>query len=434
MLSVRLITAALVLFFPVAQARENANTASDNNSVIYYQVSGAGLSAWQLARFLKVGPDGDLNWDRLPTISLMRSHALDRLATSGGASATTHSHGINVSWDTCGQPHGASAGLMKVALSQGLATGTITTGMLANPSGISSFIAHAPSRGDYEKVAAQILEAGVDVLLGGGEEWFLPLGVLGRHGEGLRTDGRNLVEEAAKAGYRIVHTKEELAELPDDTPKVLGLFASKATFNPLPEDQLAERGQLAFAPQMPTMANLVTAALRFLQGRKFLLLSEEASPGRFGTFNNAQGLAEAMLRADQGLGVAADYVLKHPQTLLLCLAENEVGQPGIIPLRGDTHETKMLLTGFDNNGSPVDGVERNEKGGVAKPFTSAADQAGRTHSFVVCWGTRMTTSGSLVLRALGANADRLGASTTNPDIHHLLKMTLFGSKGATAEN
>ena len=136
------------------------------------------------------------------------------------------------------------------------------------------------------------------MLLGGGEEWFLTLGVYGQHGEGLRTDGRNLVEEAEKAGYRIVYTKEQLAELPNDTPKVLGLFASKTTFNPLPEEELAERRELAFGPKMPTIADLVTAALRFLQGQHFLLLAEEASPGRFCRFNNAQGLAEAMLRAD----------------------------------------------------------------------------------------------------------------------------------------
>lgn len=430
----RQVTVALLLVAIVAQAREKTEAVSDKNSLIYYQVSGAGLSSWQLARFLKVGPDGDLNWDLLPSISLLRSHAQDRLLSSGGSSATVHSHGIAVPSDACGLPQETSTGLMRTALSQGLATGILTTGMLANPSGISSFVAHAPTRGDYEKVASQLLDAGIDVLLGGGEEWFLPLGVYGQHGEGLRTDGRNLVEEAEKAGYRIVYTKEQLAELPNDTPKVLGLFASKTTFNPLPEEELAERRELAFGPKMPTIADLVTAALRFLQGQHFLLLAEEASPGRFGRFNNAQGLAEAMLRADEGLGVAADYVRNHPRTLLLCLAENEVGQPGIIPLSGDTHETKMLLTGFDNNGSPVDGVERNDKGGVAKPFISAVDNAGRAHPFVVCWGTRMATSGALVLRAVGANAERLRASTTSSDIHRLLQTTLFGAKRTSSAN
>ena len=64
----RQVTVALLLVAIVAQAREKTEAVSDKNSLIYYQVSGAGLSSWQLARFLKVGPDGDLNWDLLPSI------------------------------------------------------------------------------------------------------------------------------------------------------------------------------------------------------------------------------------------------------------------------------------------------------------------------------------------------------------------------------
>ena len=66
-------------------------------------------------------------------------------------------------------------------------------------------------------VAAQELQAGVDVLLGGGKRFFLP-----ERAGGKRKDGRDLVEEARRAGYAVVGTAGELQRAAG--PKVLGLF------------------------------------------------------------------------------------------------------------------------------------------------------------------------------------------------------------------
>jgi len=54
------------------------------------------------------------------------------------------------------------------------------------------------SRKDYAEIAKQVLDSNVDVILGGGEKWFLPKGVQGRHGKGTREDGLNLIEQAKK--------------------------------------------------------------------------------------------------------------------------------------------------------------------------------------------------------------------------------------------
>jgi len=124
--------------------------------------------------------------------------------------------------------------------------------------------------------------------------------------------------------------------------------------------------------------------------------------------------------------VALDYLEKHPDTLLLTCADSEAGGPDVVGLRGAKYEKPLLETGKDYNGAPVDGAERTAEGGVAKPFVSAPDRAGRTHEFVVVWGTKMDSSGGIVARAAGLNAEKVRGSFDNTAVYPLFYETLFG--------
>ena len=63
-------------------------------NVIFYHVDGTGIAHWQMARFLLAGPDGDINWDRLPHVAVYRGHAEDVLTPSSNAGATMHAYGV----------------------------------------------------------------------------------------------------------------------------------------------------------------------------------------------------------------------------------------------------------------------------------------------------------------------------------------------------
>lgn len=404
-------------------------------SAIFLHVDGTGLAHWQMARMVIAGPDGEINWDRLPRTAVYRGHAEDVLTPSSNAGATMHAYGVKAPYGAFGTgadnqppvaPSGRRLSILQEARDRGIATGLVNSGHADEP-GTAVFAVSAKSRGDSRQIVADLVSSGVDVMLAGGEVDFLPEGVTGRHGQpGRRTDGRNLVEEARAAGYRIVFTAEELAALPDDAGKVLGIFAAQHTFNDLSEQELAIAGKDLYQPTAPTVAEMTRAALRFLGGRQFLLVVEEEGTDNFGNHNNATGVLEALRRADEALGVALDFTRTRPQTLLLTCADSEAGNPDIIGLRGAKYEEEMLRTGRDINGAPVDGAAFTVDGGVERPFVSGPDRSGRTHEFVVGWGSALDTSGGIVVRAAGLNAEKVGGTFDNTQVYPLLYETLFG--------
>lgn len=100
--------------------------------------------------------------------------------------------------------------ILEEAIAAGKATAVINSGFIAEP-GTGAFLAEVESRGDVAAITEQIVESGVDIILGGGEIHYLPVGTVGRFGqEGIREDGRNLLEEAAADGYTVVYDLDEL--------------------------------------------------------------------------------------------------------------------------------------------------------------------------------------------------------------------------------
>lgn len=408
----------------------------ETGSVIFFHIDGAGVAQWQMARMVMAGPDGEINWDRIPHLAVYRGHQKDSLTTSSNAAATAHAYGVKVPYAAFGTdgteqpplaPSGRHLSIMHEALARGLAVGIVNSGSAVEP-GTACFLTSASARADDAEIVAGQLASGADVILAGGEEWYLPEGAQGRHGLGKRQDGRNLIEEAKSSGYRVVFSREELAALPDDAGKVLGIFALQDTFNDETEEALADKGRPVYDTSSPTIAEMTAAALRFLSGRQFFLVVEEEGTDNFGNCNNATGLIEALRRGDAGLGVALDFIAKHPDTLLVTCGDSEAGNSDVIGLRGAKYEDEMLRSGRDMNGAPIDGMVRTSEGGVAQPFRSAPDREGREHPFVVVWGSQLDTGGAMLVRAAGFNADRVRGSFDNTSLYPLFYQTLFGDK------
>lgn len=412
-----------------------ASEPAPKGSAIFFHIDGAGIPHWQMARVVIAGPDGEIHWDKIPNVAVYRGHQENTLTTSSNAAATAHAYGVKVPYDAFGTdgksgcpplaPSGKRLSITQEAKARGLAVGVVNSGSAVEP-GTACFLTSVNARADDAEIVAGQLASGADVILCGGEEWYLPEGVQGRHGSGRRADGRNLVEEAKASGYRVVFTREELEALPDNAGKVLGIFAAQDTFNDDTEEELARKGLPPYAPQAPTVAGMTRAALRFLSGRQFLLVVEEEGTDNFGNCNNAAGVIEALRRGDEGLGAALDFVEKHPETLLVTFGDSEAGDPDVIGLRGAKNESEMLRAGRDANGAPLDGAKRAPEGGVAEPFLSAPDRAGRRHPFVVTWGSKLDTAGAILVRAAGRNADKVRGSFDNTALYPLLYETIFG--------
>jgi len=139
----------------------------------------------------------------------------DSLTGTSHGGATTHAYGVKVVADSFGLDghkeitalSGKNMSIMEEAVRAGFATGLVQTGDITEP-GTAAFVASVKKRYMYEKIAKQVIESDVDVILGGGEKWLLPKGVTGRHGAGARTDGLNLIERARTLGYTVVYNRD----------------------------------------------------------------------------------------------------------------------------------------------------------------------------------------------------------------------------------
>ncbi|MEN4007352.1 MAG: alkaline phosphatase [Methanobacterium sp.] len=424
-------------------------------NVIFFHPDGYGVSHWNSLRFLDAGPDGRLNWDRLPHMAPYTGHMRDALTGSSHGGATTHAYGVKVARDSFGMDggqnltalSGKNMSIMEEAVRAGFATALIQTGGITE-AGTAVFVASVEERGDHTEIARQVIESGVDVILSGGERWLLPMNVTGRHGNGTRTDDLNLITRAIELGYTVVYTRDELLEVArrGNATRVLGVFAWADTFHTMTEEALRAAGLPLYVPGTPTIAEMSEAALKILSRnpkaarRGMFIVAEEEATDNLPNVSNARGSFEAGRRADDAFRVFIDFVNRNPKnTLLITAADSSAGSKDIIGLdpagKGRWEGVAPVVdVNTHANGTwaraPMDGID----GAGTALFLSGPDRKGNRWPFAVSWATRHDVTGGILARAKGLNAEmvtRLGV-VDNTDIYRIMYYTLFGSPTAAA--
>ncbi len=421
------VLAALCLWPGAAPA-----AAQQTGNVIFFHPDGMGVNSWGAVRIRFVGPDGRLNWDRLPHMAVYTGHMKDALTATSQGGATVHAFGVKVVADSYGmdggQPLTARSGMpvsiMREAQAAGRAVALINSGTITEP-GTGAFAASVARRTDHTAIARQILETRAEVILGGGERYFLPRDSTGVHGVGVRPDGQNLIEVARRLGYTVVFTREQLLAIPDTTTRLLGLFAANHTFNAASEEQLSRAGLPMYEPSAPSVAEMIEVALEILSRRPegFLLVAEEEGTDNFSNANNAEGALEAGRRADEAIGVVRRYLERDPRTLFIMASDSDAGGMQVVgrPPGGRIRANRPLPE-REPNGAPLDG----EGGTGTAPFLSAPDRTGRRWPFAIAWASLEDLSGGVLIRAEGLNADQVKGTLDNTDIYRLMYLTLFG--------
>ncbi|MBT8461302.1 MAG: alkaline phosphatase [Gemmatimonadetes bacterium] len=418
---------ALGFTLSLGMSRGQATAEPAPGSVIFFHPDGMGVNTWGAVRMMTVGPDGRLNWDRIPHMAVYTGHMKDRLTSTSHGGATTHAYGVKVLADSYGmdgnEPLTAASGftgsILQEAHAAGLAVGIVNSGTITEP-GSGAFAASHPERYAHEPIALQIFESGAEVILGGGEQYFLPEGADGLYGPGARRDGRDLIAEAAKRGYTVVRTRAELLALPDTSTKVLGLFARYHTFNDQPEERLLANGLVAWPEAAPTIAEMTRAALDVLSrgDRRFFLASEEEGTDNMANANNAMGEIMAGQRADEAIGVIQAFIADHPNTLLLMTSDSDAGGMQVFgqPFPADTAPATA------SNGAPMDGVE----GTNGQLFLAEPDANGVRHPFAIAWAQYHDVSGGILMKAQGLGAERVRGTMDNTEAYRVMYSVLFG--------
>ena len=417
----------------IAAGYTNADWQTGGRNVIFIHPDGANAAHFHAARLMRDhGPESELHWDRLPEVALYQPHILDNLQAGSVAGAVAHAAGIKTNFNYYGLDKNRQpvTTIIEQARDAGFATGLINSGSITEP-GTGAFVANVECRRDHNAIALQIAESGVDVILGGGEQYFLPKGTQGRHGEGKREDGRNLIEEMRKKGYTVVFTREELAAVdPATTDKLLGLFAAEHTFNAKTEEYLKENNLPHYWDYSPTLAEMTSKAIAILSKNQkgFLLVAEEEGTDNFADgANNAAGTIEAVKRADDAIGVAVNFAKTSPNTLVITAADSDAGGMNIFapgPDRiagwGNTVPATAGAPGWHapyENMAAADGIA----GTATAPFTTGCGN----YQFGIAWAGQSDFANTTVARAYGPGSDLVRGVIDNTDIYHIMKTVLF---------
>lgn len=302
-----------------AAAPTDATPAAGPPIVILMIGDGMGLGQLEAASRFAHGAPGQLALDALPVRGRLTTASLSGI-TDSAAAATTMATGARTWNGVVGLDRDLAPveTLVELARRRGLGAGVVTTASLPHATP-AAFTAHQVSRHGYLEVAdEQALVVQPDVLLGGGQMFYLPAG----HGS-VRTDG-GLLAPLEADGYVVVQTAGELAAVaPGAAVRVAGVFAPEHLDYVV--DRPAESTQ-------PTLTAMSLAALELLdaRGTGFFLMIEGA---RIDMASHGNLLEEAIgetLAFDEAVAAVAAWASGRPEVTLLVTADHECGGLAVV--------------------------------------------------------------------------------------------------------
>jgi alkaline phosphatase len=281
-------------------------------NIIFCIGDGMGLGQIALSRMKAAGPGGTLYMERMPVSGFVRTHSANALVTDSAAAGTALASGVKTNNGMVGMtPDGTSyLTILEAAKAKGMATGLVVTSAITHATP-AVFASHITSRDKQDKIAEQLIADKVNVLFGGGEEYFLPKSSRGSK----RNDQKDLIEQAKEAGYIYIRNAEELKAA--QHTHILGLF---------------QLGPLTTVTPEPSLTELTAKAIDVLNreekdsGKQGFFLMVEGSQIDWACHrNDAAGAIRQTLLFDEAVKAAIDFAQKDKQTLVVVTADHETG-------------------------------------------------------------------------------------------------------------
>ncbi len=289
------------VFYSCGTSRQTSViSASDKpKNIILLIGDGMGLSQVSAAYFYK--REGTPNFEQFTAIGLSKTSSSSDLITDSAAGATVFSTGVKTYNNAIGVNADSTAvpTIVEHLIQRNFSTGLIATSTIQHATP-ASFYAHVKHRDMYEEITEFIPFSGVDFFAGGGLKFFTN-----------REDGRNLLDESASAGYKII--TDTLPATPSDEMELI-LLAEDA----MPK---IREGRGDFLPRATQLA------LDKLSQNKdgFFLMVEGSQIDWGGHANDAPYLIEELLDFDEAIGVALEFAKQNGETLVIVTADHETG-------------------------------------------------------------------------------------------------------------
>ncbi|MFD2532321.1 alkaline phosphatase [Gracilimonas halophila] len=299
-------------------------------NVILLIGDGTGLAQITAGQYAIVGPDGLLHMQTMPVTGFVKTHSSDNLITDSASGATAYSCGLKTYNGAIGvDPNQVPCKtILELAEEKGLSTGLISTSSITHATP-ASFAAHVEQRSMQEEIAADFLDSGVEVFLGGGVQWF---------SENQRSDSLDLLGQFEEAGYQILMNEQDLQN--SDSDRLLGLFA---------EDGM-ERNE-----GEPSTATMAQKALDIMSKDEdgFFLMLEGSQIDWAGHGNDSEYLLREVEDFDNAVKAVLDFAREDGETLVVLTADHETGGMTLQQQYADGDSLEIYWTTSYHTGTPV---------------------------------------------------------------------------------
>ncbi|WP_054951303.1 alkaline phosphatase [Numidum massiliense] len=247
-------------------------------------------------------------WDDL-LVGMVKTHSADNKITDSAAAGTAMATGVKtnngmISVDPQGKERQT---ILEAARSAGKKTGLVVTSNVTNATP-AVFASHVTSRHNERAIAPQMLDR-VDVLLGGGKQFFLPMA------KGGKQQGRDLVVEANRRGFRLIENRAALRLARAD--KILGLFANAEMAPELDRDETNE----------PSLQEMTAKAIDILSQNSsgFFLMVEGSQIDRASHAHDAAWAMKDIAAFEQAVQTAVDFARADGHTLVVIAGDHDTG-------------------------------------------------------------------------------------------------------------
>lgn len=183
----------------------------------------------------------------------------------------------------------------------------------ATPAG---FCVNSDSRNAENEIAEMYADLGLDVMMGGGDEFF---------NASKRADKKDVYKIYEQKGYQVLKQKTDLETL-QKGKKTLGVFSSGA----LP--YAIDRTNIVELQKTPTLAEMSTAAINQMKDHEngFVLLIEGGKVDWAAHANDVTALIHDQLAFDEAVKAAIDFAEKDKETLVIITTDHGNANPGVI--------------------------------------------------------------------------------------------------------
>ena len=253
-----------------------------------------------------------VNFTQFPVVNFITTVSANSLVTDSSAAGTALATGTKINNNALGQdPDGnPTPNLTEWAHAAGFGTG-VATSVGVNHATPASFVAHTPSRNDYEEIAMQMIESPVDFMAGAA---FL---VQRRTGH----KSAYFEHKADSAGIAVYKGAGAIANIDLNAPRVVCLSGKEEDSIPYAIDRQDDDTELA---------DFTDAGIRYLESRYgkkgFFFMIEGGKIDYAGHGNDAATCFQEVNDMAKSVDLALTFLARYPkETLIVITADHETG-------------------------------------------------------------------------------------------------------------